>query len=432
MKKTNVESIIEEKHKDNTGHILLSPSRREFVATGVAGAGLALAGCLGSSGGGDTAKIGVLEDRSGTFAIIGDPKWKASTLAVEEINEEGGILDTEVEMFDPDPQSDPQRYQQFTEEAIQSENVDALFATYASPHRETIRPIINDNEQLYFYTTQYEGGVCDSYTFCTGATARQQIGKVMPYLTDQFGDQIYTLAPDYNFGTLSAEWVQFIADELGAEVIDEEFFPASESEFGSTINRIQEADPDYIMSFLTGRNQLSFYDQRLAAGIEGIPIGTTTGMMDAYEHIRFDPPTFGGVYAPMNYMQEIDTELNPDFVDRYYERFPDAEYINASGGTAYYSVYLYKEAVERAGTFEQAEVIAELENGIEMDTIEGAIRMNGDTHHISHQMRIAIADSDHNVSFEEQEQIDPGFMENLSCDLTEEADSTQYEPSDLN
>ena len=408
----------------------ISSTRRKFVATGLAGAGVAASGCLGGAGdSGPT--IGVLEDRSGTFAIIGEPKSKASTLAVEEINNQGGILGEEIDLFDPDPQSDPQRYQQLTRQAIQEENVDALFATYASPHREAIRPIINENEQLYFYTTQYEGGVCDSYTFCTGATARQQIGKVMPFLTEEFGTDIYTLAPDYNFGTLSAEWVDVIANELGAEVIGEEFFPETESEFGSTINRIQQADPDYIMSFLTGRNQLSFYDQRLAAGIEAIPIGTTTGMMDAYEHIRFNPPAFGGVYAPTNYMEEIDTPLNGDFVDRFYDRFDDAEYINASAGTAYYSIYLYKEAVERAGTFDQPAVISELENGIEMETIEGDIRLNGDTHHVSHQMRIAAADDDHNVTFQDQELIDPVFMQDLGCDLTQEPDSTQYEPSAL-
>jgi len=31
----------------------------------------------------DTVKIGVLEDQSGNFALVGDPKYKASMLAIE-------------------------------------------------------------------------------------------------------------------------------------------------------------------------------------------------------------------------------------------------------------------------------------------------------------------------------------------------------------
>lgn len=410
---------------------ILSSSRREFLTAAAGGAVVGLSGCTGNSGGAETETIGVLEDRSGNFALIGTPKWQASRLAVEEFNEDGGILDTEIELFDPDPQSSPRRYQEFTREAINNKEVTALFATYASPHRETIRPTINRNEQLYFYTTQYEGGVCDNYTFCTGATARQQIGKVLPYLQSKFGDQTYVLAPNYNFGTISAAWVELIAEEIGAEVLNSEFFQPTANNFSNTINQIQAADPDFIMSFLTGRDQLAFYEQRVSAGIEDIPIGTTTGMMDAYEHIRFNPPAFSGVYAPTNYMQELPNELNQEFVDRFYEKFPDAEYINASAGTAYMSMKMYKAAVEEAGTFDQAEVISVLEDGIEMDSIEGPIQLDGPTHHVTHQMKIAVSDEDHDVSFIEEETIEPVFMKNLGCDLTSTPDSTQYEPGDL-
>ena len=35
--------------------------------------------------------------------------------------------------------------------------------------REAIRPIVDQNEVLFFYNNQYEGGVCDSWVFPTGA-----------------------------------------------------------------------------------------------------------------------------------------------------------------------------------------------------------------------------------------------------------------------
>jgi len=52
-----------------------------------------------------------LEDQSGNFALVGDPRYKASMLAIKEINANGGIDGREIEVYSRDPQSDNQRYQ---------------------------------------------------------------------------------------------------------------------------------------------------------------------------------------------------------------------------------------------------------------------------------------------------------------------------------
>src|SRR6056297_3354564 len=146
-------------------------SRRAVLASSATALGISVAGCSIGGGGSSGPTVGVLEDRSGNFQLNGTSKWQATRLAIEEINEEGGILGEEVEIVDPDPQSDNQRYQELTERLILQDEVDALWAGYSSATREAIRPIINENDQLYFYTTQYEGGVCDSTIFPVGATA---------------------------------------------------------------------------------------------------------------------------------------------------------------------------------------------------------------------------------------------------------------------
>ena len=202
-------------------------SRRSLLASGAAGIGAAFAGCSGNggngNGGGGGPTVGILEDRSGNFQLNGTSKWQATRLAIEEINEDGGLLGEEIEIVDPDPQSDNSRYQELTERLILQDQVDALWAGYSSATREAIRPIINENEQLYFYTTQYEGGVCDNTIFPVGATARQQLGIVTPYLAEEFGDDIYIIAADYNFGQLSGDWVNVLAQENDYNIVGEEY-----------------------------------------------------------------------------------------------------------------------------------------------------------------------------------------------------------------
>jgi branched-chain amino acid transport system substrate-binding protein len=398
-------------------------SRRAVLATGAAGVGAAFAGCIGGSGGSDsdTIKIGVLEDQSGNFSLVGTPKWRASKLAIEEINDDGGIMGKQIELFDPDPQSDNQRYQQLTERLIQQDDVDALWAGYSSATREAIRPIIDREDQLYFYTTQYEGGVADKNVYCMGPTARQQLGSVVPYMIDNFGTDIYTIAADYNFGQLSADWVKVIAQENGASVNNEEFIPLEVQNFGSTISSIKDADPDFVMAILVGNNHSSFWNQRTSAGLD-IPMGTSTVMAQGYQHKRLEPPALENVYGGFNYMEEIPTDRNEDYVSRYYNRWPDADYANEESVNNYFSIYLYKKAVEEAGTTDQEAVMEVLNGGMEITgdkSPEGDITLQGPVHHMTHNMRVMKCDAEHNITVEDQRRIPEQFLsETVDIDLS--------------
>jgi branched-chain amino acid transport system substrate-binding protein len=377
----------------------------------------------------DPITLAVLENRSGKFAELGTSKWQASRLAIEELNDNGGILGREIEVVDPDPASSVDRYRELVTDILDEEDPDAIWAGYASSEREVVRPLTNAHRQLYFYTTQYEGGVSDRYTFPMGATARQQLGAVLPYLVSEYGPKIFTVAADYNFGHLSADWVDILAAENSAEVIGKEFVPLSETSFESLIERIESADPDFIMSMLVGDNHANFFQEKANRGLT-TPVGTSTAMAQAFEHKRYDPPAFTDVHAGVNYMEELPTPENEAFVERFYKKFPDAEYINQEAQNSYISIHLYAKAVEAAGTTDQSAVIEQLESGLTFDAPEGRVTLDGATHHVNHNMRIARADEHHEIEFFGEETKPERFLsETVGSDLREVAETTQYRPA---
>jgi len=382
-----------------------------------------------SSSSSEPVTLAILENRSGKFAELGTSKWQASLLAVEELNRNGGILGREIEVVDPDPESSVDRYRQLVTDILDERDPDALWAGYASSEREVVRPLTNAHRQLYFYTTQYEGGVCDRYTFPVGATARQQLGTVLPYLVSEYGPEIFTVAADYNFGHLSADWVDILAAENGAEVVGKEFAPLSQTSFESIVDRIEAADPDVVMSMLVGDNHAEFFREKADRGLS-IPVGTSTAMAQAFEHERYDPPAFADVHVGVNYMEELSTAANESFVERFYERFPDAEYINQEAQNSYVSIHLYAKAVEAAGTTDQDAVIEQLRSGLTFDAPEGTVALDGATHHLTHNMRIARADEDHEIEFFDEARAPETFLsETVGCDLREVAETTQYRPA---
>jgi len=374
-------------------------------------------------------KIGILESRSGTFALHAGPKNLAAQLAVEEINDAGGVLGRKLELIAPDPQSDNRRFQELARRLILKDEVDVLFAGFASAAREAVRPVINEYNMLYFYTNQYEGGVADKLTFCTGPVPEQQIEPVIEYCIEKFGPKMYILAADYNFGQLSAKWTHVFAKKYGGEVIGEEFIPLEVTQFASSIERVQQAKPDFLVMYITGDPHASFYPQAVAAGLN-IPFATSINVAQGYEHKRFDAPALAGMHIGVHYVEELPTPANEAFVKRFRDMFPDCPYIGEQTQNTYVGIYLYAKAVELAGTTEIPKVIEALESGLYFDAPEGKVYLDPKTHHLVRDIRIVVVDENHELHFPKTyDQIWPDWLsKEKGVDLTKKSESIQYEP----
>jgi len=404
-------------------------NRRTALKTGGAALLASLAGCSGGGTGGDEGpiEVGLLADRTGSISVYGVPMTSAAELWQSEVNDDGGLLGREVQLNNPDPQSENQQYQNLARQLILDDNVDVLMGGITSASREAIRgDIVDENQQLYFYPALYEGGICDEYVYMTGPTPTQQLQPLVEYMIDEFGGDVYTLAADYNFGQISALWADRYVEDNGGSIVGEEFIPLSVSDFGSTIDRVESEDPDWIMSLLVGNNHVSFFSQAESAGLQK-PMASTVQIGASYEHRTLSPPNLEGMHSAWNYLEELPTEANEAFVDRFYEMFPETQYINQHAQSQYISCLLYEAAVEEAGTVEQPEVNEVLESGISVDAPQGTVALDPATHHLVHGMSITRVQEDHSLEFiETTEGIEPTWLQER-CSL--DTESTWEEPT---
>jgi branched-chain amino acid transport system substrate-binding protein len=380
----------------------------------------------------DPIKVGILEDQSGNFAIAVIPKIYAYQLAVDEINAKGGVLGRPLKIMHYDTQSDNTRFQEFARRLIQQDKADVIFGAFSSASREAIRPIMDRSKQLYFYNNQYEGGVCDSNVFVTGAVPEQQFSTLIPWMMEKYGKKVYIIAADYNFGQISAEWVRKIVKEKGGTVVGEEFIPLSVSQFSQTIQNIQKAKPDVLVTLLVGANQASFYEQQAAANLS-IPMASSVNVGQAYEHKRFKPPALKDMYVTANYVEEVKSPASDDFKKRFRAKFPQVEYINQEAANAYDAIYLYKAGVEKAGTTDQEKVKAALRSGgICTDGPSGKVCIDPKSQHVSHLIYLVHVNADHSVEIPKVwDDIQPYWLGEVGCDLSKKPDTSQYTPSNL-
>ncbi|MEV8895792.1 transporter substrate-binding protein, partial [Klebsiella pneumoniae] len=88
------------------------------------------------------------------------------------------------------------------QQAALKDKVAVVMGGILSASREAIRPTLKRFNTLYFYNTQYEGGVCDRNIFCTGVAPSQSVEALIPYAMSRWGKKVYILAADYNYGQI--------------------------------------------------------------------------------------------------------------------------------------------------------------------------------------------------------------------------------------
>jgi branched-chain amino acid transport system substrate-binding protein len=397
-------------------------NRRHFMAT--AGAALAAPWARRVSAA-ETVTISSIYDLSGGLEIYGEPIDACFNLAVSELNAAGGLLGREIVTRKYDPQSSIQLYTQFATEAATADRAAAVFGGITSASREAIRPILRRYQTLYFYSPLYEGGVCDRNAFMTGSTPAQTIGKLMPYAVENLGKRVYVLAADYNYGQISAKWVEDYTAQAGGEVIAAEFFPLDVTDFNAAIQKIQKEKPDVIYTLLVGGNHMSFFRQWAAAGMAGqIPI-VSTSFGGGNEHIILTPEESNGVMSAFGYFQEIDTPENKAFIDRYHGKFgTDAPYVTEHASATYNAVHHWANGVRKAGSFDRMAVIQAIESGSTVEGPGGPSTIDPATHHCATDVHIGRVNN-HSFEILESYANQPPADTAAVCDLIANPDDNQ-------
>lgn len=405
----------------------MTMNRRRFLTTTSAAAGALMLPRVSFAQDG-AIKFGSVLDVSGIFDAYGTPMDMAQRLAISEINAAGGLLGRQVEIVSYDTQSDMALYTQYAQQLTRQDQVDVVQGGILSASREAIRQTLRRAETLYFYNVQYEGGVCDRNIFINGVTPAQQAEVLIPWaLSRAAGKKVYILAADYNYGQITARWIQKYVTDNGGETVGVDFFPLDVADFGSTIARIQTVAPDLVVAPLVGGAHLSFFRQWAAAGMNTrIPLASTT-MGVGNEHKVLTAEEGNGIMVAYNYSQELDTPANNAFKERWTAAYGDTSAIHEIAVSHYMGVQLWAEGVRRAGSLDRMAVIEALENNLSIEGPSGVMTIDPQTHHATLDVHLMeVRDQKMNVveSLSQRPPVDTQAVCNL---IANPDDNTQYE-----
>lgn len=370
-------------------------NRRKFIlyASASISSSFLLKGCEShSSKVGDsqqTIQVGILHSLTGTMAISEKSVVDAEQLAIAEINAAGGVLGKQIEPIIEDGASDWPTFAAKARKLIAQDRVVTVFGCWTSASRKAVLPIFEETNHLLWYPVQYEGQECSQNIFYTGAAPNQQIEPAVDWLLKNKGKKFFLVGSDYIFPQTANQIIKAQLAVAGGKTVGEEYLLLGSTEVTSIIDQIKVALPDggVIFNSLNGDSNVAFFQALKNAGLTPAKYPTMSVSIGETEIKAIGAQYLTGHYAAWNYFQTVNTSENQNFVQNFQAKYGSDRVVNDPMQSAYIMVYLWKQAVEKAGNPSNVTAVRAAALGQTLTAPEGIVRLENN-HHLSKTVRI--------------------------------------------
>ena len=370
---------------------------------------LLLAAALGVSGlalhAADTVKVGVLHSLSGTMAISETSLKDVLLFTFDEINKTGGVkVGGKNYMIDPvvvDPASNWPLFAEKAKQLLEVDKVATVFGCWTSVSRKSVLPVFEKDNGLLFYPVQYEGEELSKNIFYTAEALNQQAIPAVDYMLKEGKKKFYLLGSDYVYPRTTNKVLKKYLKSKGIpdSDIEEIYTPFGHTDYQTIVAAIKKFSAGgkaCIISTLNGDTNVPFFKEFANAGLtsENCPVVSFSISEDEFRGLP--AKDLVGHLGCWTYFMSIKSPENAKFVKDFSAWIKDpmvtgTDYkvagVDAKGrvtcspmNLSRLGVYLWKQAVEKADSFE-VDKVRESIVGQKFKGPAGEVTMQ-DNHHL--------------------------------------------------
>jgi branched-chain amino acid transport system substrate-binding protein len=333
----------------------------------------------------DAIKIGGGFALTGAESALDVPAYNGATLAVEEINAAGGINGQQLDMITHDSQYDMAVTAQTARQYVEEDHVQAMIGYTDTDSVLAAGPIFQ------------EAGIPFITVGATSPLIPSQVGDMMflepfgdnvqaaagaEYALGEFGDTAYLLwDKGQTYTTLLAGYFKDRFESAGGTIVAEDTYESDATDFAAQIAKIKalpEQPAFYYIAAMPGNVGIVVKQMR-DAGLTG-PIVGGDGY-DTPDLAAIAGPAANDVYFTTHAL--MDAELGTDAIKAFmadYEARFGHPVENAFAALGYDTVYLLKDAIERAGSMDGQALKQAIETTTNFPGITGSITFTPETH----------------------------------------------------
>lgn len=322
-------------------------------------------------------RVGVLFSRTGFMSVIEETQLRGTLVAIDEINDRGGINGRPIEPIIYDPGSDTRTYGQLAKRLMVEDGVSTIFGCYTSSSRKAVLPVVERLNGLLWYPTLYEGFEFSSNVIYSGATPNQNSSQLCSFLMKLYGERFFFIGSDYIYPRSSNRIMREMVVKRGGSVVGERYvrLGASRLEFAPVMQEIKRLKPDVIFSTVVGDATVYLYQAYADMGLDPnvMPIASLTTCEAEIAAMGHDVGE--GHFTAAPYFQGIGNMLNEAFVVRYQKRYGTNAPTNMCLEASYFQVNVFAQTLERANSLETP-VLRSMVMGSDFDAPQGNVSIN--------------------------------------------------------
>lgn len=329
---------------------------------------------------GGTIKIGVLASLTGALESYGKQTQRGFELGIEYATD--GTMEVagkKIEIIYEDTETKPEVAVQKATKLLEEDAVDFLVGSSSSGDTLAVLPLAEEYEKIMVVepavADSITGAEFNKYIFRTSRNSSQDAVAGAAAIAKP-GIKIATFAPDYSFGLDGVAAFKKAAEELGAEIVLEEYADPAATDFTSNLQKVIEADPDYLFVVWAGANSPWNQIADLKLQDKGIKISTGAPDIPALSTME---ALIGMEGFSVYYHTLPDNDVNDWLVEKHKEKYdgevPDL--FTPGGMTAAISII---EALKKSeGNADGNELIGIME-GMSFETPKGTMTFRAEDH----------------------------------------------------
>ncbi len=326
----------------------------------------------------DPIAIGIPVGLSGANSVVAPSVVQAAELAVDEINAAGGVLGRKLTLDVADDGSGAVGAQRAFDSLIYQKKVNVLISMETSAARNAGLPAVNRSRTPYIYTSFYEGHSCSPNMYVDAWVPEQQVPPIVDdFMAQYHAKKFFLIGSDYAFGRGMLGFTRHYIEKKGGQIVGEEYLAMDGTDWTPILSKLRSSGADaLITSTAGGAPNVTLTKQLRAAGIN-LPYGNLAVDEGTAKSMGTDAT---GIFISASYVTGIDSPENKAFLAAMAKKFgADLKTPNDLSVPEYEAVYLYKLAVEKAGSTDSKKVLAEL-GTVSFKGPRGVIRMDVQHH----------------------------------------------------
>jgi urea transport system substrate-binding protein len=361
----------------------------------------------------DTIKVGVLHSLSGTMAISETSLRDALLFAFDEINKAGGVkVGDKSYMIEPVIVDGASNWPLFAEKAkqlLEEDKVAVVFGCWTSVSRKSVLPVFEKDNGLLFYPVQYEGEELSKNIFYTAEAVNQQATPAVDYLLAQGKKKFYLIGTDYVYPqTTNLILYKYLLlhgisleniggglrkDDSGKVISAGKYTPFGHTDYQQIVSEIKQfaASGDAcVINTINGDSNVPFFKEVAAAGLTPADCPVVSFSLAEDELRALPTKDLVGELGCWTYFMSLNTPDNKSFLGHWNAWLKDQSHpgvvkekrtVDSPMVLSYDGAYLWKAAVEKAGSFDVDKVRDALESeAIGFDGPGGKITINKNHH----------------------------------------------------